>query len=248
MMIPIPSALSKPSEVDPVPDISSEPRQLVFDLPQLDAFEAEDFLVSRCNQAAVDLIGQWPQWPGHAVIIAGPAGSGKSHLVSVWRQRSDGLAVAMADLTAETALHFARTRKLAIEDVAGMTGDPEQILFHLLNQAREGGQLLLTMRQPPGQLEIALPDLRSRLRALPVAQIDAIDDALLSGLLVKLFADRQLSIDPGVVKYLTLRIERSAAVAQDVVARIDRLALTTHRKVSRVLASEALASVDADGE
>lgn len=220
----------------------SQPQQLVFDLPHLDAFEAEDFLVSRCNQPAVDMIDRWPDWPAHAVIICGAAGSGKSHLVSVWRERSGADAVAMADVTAATVTRFQEAGHLAIEDVAaGGDPEPERLVFHLLNAARESkSQILITMRQPPGELDIALPDLRSRLRALPIAEIKPIDDALLSGLLVKLFSDRQLAIDPGVIKYLMRHMERSAEAARLVVERIDHLALATHRKVTRALAADAL--------
>lgn len=220
----------------------SEPQQLVFDLPHLDALEAEDFLVSSCNQAAVDLVDAWPDWPAHAVVISGAAGSGKSHLVSVWRQRSGADAVVMADVSPATVSRFQETGRLAIEDVdAGGAAEPERLVFHLLNQARESkGQLLITTRHPPGELDIALPDLRSRLRALPVAMIQPIDDALLSGLLVKLFSDRQLAIDPGVIKYLLRHMERSADAARTIVQRIDQLALATHRKVTRALAADAL--------
>lgn len=226
---------------NPGPD-APEPQQLVFDLPHLVAFEAEDFLVSQCNQSAVDLIDAWPDWPAHAVVICGGAGSGKSHLVSVWRQRSGADAVAMTDITPATIARFQESGRLAIEDVAaGGPAEPERLVFHLLNQAREAkGQILITTQQPPGDLDIVLPDLRSRLRALPIVEIEPIDDALLSGLLVKLFTDRQLAIDPGVIKYLMRHMERSPEAARAVVERIDRLALTTHRKVSRVLAAEAL--------
>jgi chromosomal replication initiation ATPase DnaA len=220
----------------------SEPQQLVFDLPHLDAFEAEDFLISSCNQSAVDLIDRWPDWPAHAVVISGSAGSGKSHLVSVWHTKSAADVIAMRDVTTATVERFQETRRLAIEDVeAGCVPEVERLVFHLLNQARESkGQLLITTQKPPGELEIVLPDLRSRMRALPVAEIQPIDDALLSGLLVKLFSDRQLAIDPGVVKYLTQRMERSAQAARKTVERIDQLALASHRKVTRALAADAL--------
>lgn len=220
----------------------SEPKQLVFDLPHLAAFEADDFLLSSCNRSAADMIDRWPDWPAHAVVICGPAGSGKSHLVSVWRQRSGADVVAMADVSADTVTQFQQSGHLAIEDVAAGGGpERERLVFHLLNQAREAkSQILITTRHAPGELDIALPDLRSRLRALPIAEIQPIDDALLSGLLVKLFSDRQLAIDPGVIKYLMRHMERSAESAREIVERIDHLALATHRKVTRALAADAL--------
>lgn len=229
---------------------AAQPRQLTFDLPHLPALEAEDFVVSACNQHAVDLIQRWPAWPASAAIVAGPPGSGKSHLVSVWLARTGGAATTMSALSTATIENFALTASLAVEDVAAGGGpEAERLLFHLLNQAREsGGSLLLTMRQPPGELAIDLPDLRSRLRAAPIARIEPIDDALLSALLIKLFADRQLAVDPGVVKYLTRHLERTAEAARQTVGRIDNLALATHRKVTRQLAAEALAAGAGPGD
>jgi chromosomal replication initiation ATPase DnaA len=76
---------------------------------------------------------------------------------------------------------------------------------------------------------------------LPYVAIAPPDEALLRALLVKLFSDRQLSVEPHVISFLALRIERSAEAARLIVAEIDRLALASHRKVTRALAAEALA-------
>ena len=224
----------------------SPPQQLVFDLPHLAAIEAEDFLVSTCNQTAVDMISRWPDWPAHAVVIAGPPGSGKTHLASVWRQRSGANAVDADQITSATIENFKSAGVLVIEDIDRKPVD-QKMVFHLLNQSREQrGAILLTMRTSPGELDFALPDLRSRLRALPVAEIGPCDDQLLSGLLIKLFADRQIHVDPAVVKYTCARMERSADAARRIVGEIDRLALSSHRKVSRQLAAEALNNLGRD--
>ena len=71
----------------------------------------------------------------------------------------------------------------------------------------EGAWLLLTGRAAPGRWPVEIPDLASRLAALPIARVDPPDDALLSSLMVKLFADRQLQVAPEVIRYLSLRID-----------------------------------------
>ena len=64
----------------------------------------------------------------------------------------------------------------------------------MLNRARESKlSVLLTSRAPPGEQEFRIPDLRSRLRALPIVQVQPPDEALFKAVLVKLFADRQLT-------------------------------------------------------
>ena len=110
-----------------------------------------------------------------------------------------------------------------------------------MNRARESKlSVLLTSRSAPGDLAVRIPDLRSRLRALPVVELHSPDEALLKAVLVKLFCDRQLDVEPAVIEYLSLRMERSMEAASRVVAAVDRLALAMHRKVTRPLAAEAL--------
>ncbi len=132
---------------------------------------------------------------------------------------------------------------LVVEDLDRGIAD-EKALFHLLNRARESKlAVLLTSRVPPGEQEFRIPDLRSRLRALPLVEVQPPDETLLKAVLVKLFADRQLNVEPPVIDYLSLRMERSMAAANRIVAAVDRLALAKQRKVTRPLAAEALASL-----
>lgn len=219
------------------------PQQLALELPHLAAQGAEDFLVSASNEAAVALVEQWPRWPRPSIGIIGPEGAGKSHLVNVWRSRSGAETIQATHLSEAAIALFEEARVLAVEDIDQGVSD-ERILFHLLNLAREkAGSLLVTSRVAPGDIAISLPDLRSRLRALPLVNIEQPDEALLKSVLVKLFADRQLAVEPHVVNHLALHMERSMEAANRVVAAVDRLALARQRKVTRAIAGEALAAV-----
>jgi len=226
--------------------MSDSPEQLTLELPHRAADGAEDFLVSGCNEAAVLAIDRWPDWPHPAMAVVGPPGSGKTHLVNVWRTRSGAFVVPASELSEDAASRFGERKAIAIEDIDRGIAD-ERVFFHILNMAAEHRlSVLLTSRQAPGELGIALPDLRSRLRAAPVLNIATADEALLRALLVKLFADRQLVVEPHVVSYLALRIERSAEAAARAVAEIDRLALASRRKVTRALVAEVLARLSPD--
>lgn len=225
----------------------SEPAQLVLDLPHRAALAAEDFLVSPANAAAVALVDRWPDWPLASALVVGPPHSGKSHLGNVWRLKAGAAeARAACDLTEPDVALLHRQRALLIEDIHRGAGDrvegAERVLFHLLNLAREHRyHLLLTSARLPGDLDIVLPDLRSRLRALPLVGINAPDPELLRALLVKLFADRQLAVEPPVIGYLALHMERSMAAATQLVDALDRRALASRRRVTRALAAEVLA-------
>src|SRR3546814_11282244 len=95
-----------------------------------------------------------------------------------------------------------------------------------------GGHLLLTGRTPPARWKIGLPDLASRLRAAPTVAVDGPDDALLSAVLVKLFADRQLRVGTDVVAFVVPRMERSFAAARRLVAALDAASLASRRPVT----------------
>jgi len=100
------------------------------------------------------------------------------------------------------------------------------------------------MTQAAGQAGFVLPDLRSRLLALPAVTLGAPDDALLLALIVKQFRDRQIAVEAGVVAYLTTRGARDAAGVRDLVERLDRAALAEGRKVTTVLARKILEGTD----
>jgi chromosomal replication initiation ATPase DnaA len=227
--------------------MSAAPRQLVLGLRHREALGREDFLVTEANRSAVAMIDLWPNWPGYGMIICGPSGSGKTHLAEVWRKMSGAEMVAAADIGTDKLPDLQRTRALAIEDVS-QPGVDDTAIFHLLNLARNSGaHLLLTGEGPPARWPVRLPDLVSRLRALPLAELGPPDDALLRGVMVKLFADRQLAVDEAVVSYLLLRMPRSLAAARALVNEIDLRALEQKQEITRNFVSRILGNFNAPG-
>jgi len=219
--------------------------QLTLDLPHRAALGAEDFLVSDCNKAAVKLIDQWPNWNDRVELLIGPAASGKTHLARVWQALSGALALESGSFAIEFVDAMGKGTALVVED-ADRNAYDEKALFHLLNLAREKGLfVLMTARDAPSRWQVALPDLRSRLSAVPCVGIGAPDEALIKAVLLKHFSDRQLRIDPKVLRYLALHVDRSLAAAQAAVEAIDRAALATGRKISRQLVVEVVQGMNA---
>jgi len=217
---------------------SRTPRQLALTLPHADNFAREDFLPGPSNAVALTLIAAWPDWPARIVALVGPSGAGKSHLAEIWAAESGARQVLGREL-AETDLPGAlATGAIVVEDLAE-EGIDERALFHLINLAREeGAYALLTMRTPPAGWKVMLRDLASRLRALPVISLMPPDDALLRAVLVKLFADRQITVEESLISYLITRIERSCAAAREAVVELDREALRLKRPITRALAAD----------
>jgi chromosomal replication initiation ATPase DnaA len=227
--------------------MTARPEQLLLDLSHRVATGRDDFLVSPANAAAVRLVDEWPVWPGYGAILLGPQGSGKSHLARVWQAKSGAQVLAARSLTKEDVPLALASKALVLEDVARGEFD-ETALFHACNQARQvGGHLLLTSVQDLSSWAAKLPDLASRLNSFPVVRIGAPDDALLRGVLVKLFADRQIAVDEALISYMVLRMPRSLDAARKLVAEIDRLALAEKAEVTRSFVSRALGKLTSPG-
>jgi chromosomal replication initiation ATPase DnaA len=187
------------------------------------------------NAFAAAAVDAWPAWHGGALALVGPEGVGKTHLATAWAKRvgAETLSRQAPDLAS------AHGRPVLVEDID--RGAPDEALFHLINMAaRPGGGLLLTARTPPAAWTAALPDLRSRLNALPVAAIEDPCDTVLEAVLRKLFRERSIRPKDDVYPYLLRRMERSIPQAREIVRLLDEAADEAGRPISRALARQIL--------
>ncbi|ETW13329.1 hypothetical protein ATO8_08956 [Roseivivax marinus] len=225
-------------------------RQIPLELPVRPARGRGDFFVAEANAMAVGGIDTWRTWPGSKFAIVGPEASGKTHLAHVWARDSGARIVPATDL-AGAEIPDLCDAPVCVEDVDAIAGEAtgEAALFHLHNLVlSEGHALLLTAAAPPAQLGIALPDLASRLMGTPFARLGPPDDILLTAVLAKLFADRQIVPAPSLIPYLVPRMGRSFGMAQRLVAEIDRTSLARARPVSLRIARECLARLEAEDD
>ncbi|CAN7256718.1 DnaA/Hda family protein [Phenylobacterium sp. LjRoot225] len=207
-------------------------QQLRLRLQRQPRHTREEFIAGASNAQALAAVDSWPRWPGGCLVLAGPEGVGKTHLARAWAAETGAVILSREapDLAA------ADGRPALLEDVD--RGVPAEALFHLINLAgREGAGLLMTARIRPAAWPADLPDLRSRLNALFVAEIEAPDDDVLEGVLRKLFRERSIRPPQEVYPYLLRRMPRSIPEAQEVVRRMDESA---DGPISRLLARAVL--------
>lgn len=213
---------------------------LGFDLDPAPRLSRDSFTVSAANRQAVALLDAWPGWTAPFLNLVGPDGSGKSHLARIWAGRAGARFIDVGGLAEVAAGQCA-----VVEDIEALTEPQQQALFHLYNRLVAGGSLLLVSRQPLSRLSVTTPDLQSRLRAVPVVEIDAPDDALLQAVLRKRFDDRQIGVEQAVIDYILSRMDRSFSALEAVVQHLDARALAEQRAVTVPLARDVLAALEA---
>lgn len=221
---------------------------LPLDHPRRPGLSRSDFIVAPSNAVALAMLDGWRGWPGNKLVLTGPAGSGKTHLAHIWAEATGARILDAASL-ADVTIPALATGPLVVEDVDGLpTPDAEKALFHLHNLMRdEGHPLLLTGAVAVAGWPLTLPDLMSRLMQAQSAVLDRPDDVLLSTLLGKLFADRQLQVPQPVIDYMIRRMDRSFDAARQVVAALDAASLAERRTITVKLAGEVLDKVGGEG-
>lgn len=196
--------------------------QLPLSLPYRQALGRADFLVAKSNEEAVRFLDLFPNWPAHAALLCGAAGSGKTHLAHLF---SDQL-ICGCDLPVD--FESIRGNRLVVEDIDVQTD--ETALFHLFNWTKEHRIFtLFTARQVPA---VRLPDLKSRLGSIPKIYIGLPDEELLFGVLSKWFYERHVSVEASVLEYILSRAERSFGFLKDLINRLDSVSLAQGRRIT----------------
>lgn len=190
---------------------------LPFDWPADE--DQSDFIVTPSNAVAVRHLDHWGNWPVRATLLIGPRKSGKSLLSRIFAARSGGTIIDDAE------------------------AKPEADVFHAWNLAQETRTpLLIVARQAPPIWQVKLPDLKSRLTATPVVEIEAPDSNLIEALLFKQIAKRGLVMPPDVAAYIAARLERSYLAVMRAVDALDSASLSRKRGLTIPMARDALSA------
>ena len=176
-------------------------------------------IVGTSNADAVRYLRHVGTWPVRTAVLTGPRGSGRSLIGRLFARETGGRVIDGHDSVSEEAM------------------------FHAWNAAQSSGDPLLVIADaPPADWNIRLPDLASRLRAVPVLAIGEPDDCLARDLIEALFAQRGMALAPEVASYVVPRMERSYATLHRIVAALDAASLEQGRRVGIRLTRETLLS------
>lgn len=221
--------------------------QLPFSLDSHPSYLEDDYIVSNCNRLAMEAIREPTTWPNGRLLVVGPAGSGKTHLARIWANRNSARIVAVGNIR-DARIAGDSQEAVVIEDIHLLVGNrlKENHLFDVINAyAANGRLLLLTARGRINSWGISLADLESRLIGGQVATIGDPDDNLTGYLLMKLLADRQISLSQATIRYISRQCERSFQAIGLAVEDLDRMSLASGRKISRKMVAEYYASQEA---
>ena len=218
-------------------------KQLYFDMPDKTALGIEDYIITESNSFAFDLISRMIKGEINQGVISGPSFSGKTHLSKIL----------IKNIGSNESLYIDRDYKKIIEKVGSsnlivienidkvLEDKSEEDLFHIINFTKESDKrLLMTSGKSISKIEFKLEDLKSRLNATLEAKIMQPDDELMKLVLIKIFNDKQLLINPNVINFLKSRLERSYKSINDFIEKIDKFSLEKGKKITIALINDLI--------
>ena len=218
-------------------------KQLYFDMPKKTALGIEDYIITESNNFAFDLISRMIKGEINQGVISGPSFSGKTHLSKIL----------IKNIGSNESLYIDRDYKKIIEKVGSsnlivienidkvLEDKSEEDLFHIINFTKENDKkLLMTSCKSISNIEFKLEDLKSRLNAILEAKIMQPDDELMKLVLIKIFNDKQLLINPNVINFLKSRLERSYKSINDFIEKIDKFSLEKGKKITIALINDLI--------
>lgn len=203
-----------------------------------------DNFIAGSNQPVVDTLAKGLE-PGQWYFLAGPPGSGRSHLLlagfsELMRRRLDAHYLALDASANWPLLDQANGEFLLLDDIDALAGDAdgERSLFNALNRWRE--QRSTVLMSASGRSGFELPDLVSRLGLAVRLTLKPLEDADLLALIRHLAREHEVVLGRGAAEYLVTRGPRRPAALARLFEQLVARALSERRTLSIPLIRETL--------
>ena len=222
--------------------------QLIFNLSRRQAYNREDYFVSKTNSLAVKILENWKNFSSTGLVIVGPSACGKTHLAAVWSKETSAKSYDISTFFGIDLNHLIDEKFIVLEDVEKLELIPkdkrliiEENILHIFNSlSANKGKILFTSCKFPRFWEIGLKDLLSRLMTLTTLELNMPDDNLLAAVMAKQFQDRQIKVDDEVLTYAISRMERSFLFAKTLVEALDVESLKLKKPIKKNMVNEII--------
>ena len=184
----------------------------------------ENFFISKSNKHIFDFLNKWPKWEKNFINIVGERFSGKTHLMSIFLKKYNGLKIESKSLNEYHIKEIKLYENIILEDMDKKVD--EKLFYTLFNTIEQDNKfLIITSNNPLTKINFELPDLKSRSKTFILQNINKPDDELIFALLLKNFSDRQIYLEKKFIDFVVKRIDRSYGKIFDFIYKIDEMSL-----------------------
>ncbi|MFK7734019.1 MAG: DnaA regulatory inactivator Hda [Pseudomonadales bacterium] len=220
-------------------------KQLVLGISLREHSDFANFKIGDKNQELVAALKKFSAQSVPAVMLLhGEKQTGRSHLLEASCAAASELGVStaylpMQELQSSNPVELLEgldaVDLLAIDDLDLVLHDEHwaKALFHLYNRGQQNKQrLLCSAAHPPAQLQVALPDLQSRLSAALVYHVAALNDEERKDCLIQRAHLLGFVMNDDVANYVLARAERSMGNLLRLLHVLDQETLVHQRRLT----------------
>lgn len=232
--------------------MSESRRQMALQISLEDSATFENFFVIASNKQVVDyLVADSSSRLDQFVFLWGAEGAGCSHLLQAVCHNFDARQAAcfylplqqFRDYSPEIFEGLESFPLVCLDHLHAIAGhrDWELGLFSLFNRLRDSGtRLLVAARCSPRELQVALPDLLSRLQSGIVFQVQGLHDEDKRKALQLRATLRGIALSDEVISYVLQRNDRSMQALFELLERLDHYSLQSQRRITVPLLRELM--------
>ncbi len=213
--------------------------QKLLDFGIYESFDESDYYLSKSNYFAKNIIDSWPKWEKKIVNLTGEKYSGKTHLSTIFKSKSNALYLDGKNINEQTIKKIKLSNNIIIEDLE--ESFDEKLLYSIFNLVEQDNKyLLISSIKSVDTMKFTLPDLISRLKNCIIAKIEQPDDDLIYAIILKSFSDRQIKLDNKIIDYIIKRIARSYSKMHEFIYKIDELSLKKKKSINFKIIKEII--------
>ena len=213
--------------------------QKLLDFGVEESFDENDYFVTKSNYFAKNIIETWPKWEKKIVNLTGEKYSGKTHLSTIFKKKSNALYLYGNNINNQTLKKIKLSGNIIIENL--QENVDERLLYSIFNLVEQDNKyLLISSIKPIDTMRFSLPDLVSRLKNCIIAKIEQPDDDLIYAIILKNFSDRQIKLDNKIIDYIIKRIDRSYSKMHEFIYKIDELSLKKKQSINFKIIKEII--------
>jgi len=216
-------------------------QQKVLNFKFDNSYNEKDFILDSSNEKALLFFNKFPNWENKLINLVGSEKSGKTFLLRILNKKNDFYYLNTFPENNEEFDKLFNFERFLL-DVNELD---ELKFFSILNHCIINDKfLVVTSLVPLTQLNLSLPDLKSRIKQFYILNIDIPSDQLIYSLILKFFSDNQVIIKKELIEFIVKKIDRSYPRINQFLVKLNDLSIERKKKIDFKLINEIIDAME----
>ena len=216
-------------------------QQKVLNFKFDNSYNEKDFILDSSNEKALLFFNKFPDWENKLINLVGSEKSGKTFLLRILNKKNDFYYLNTFPENNEEFDKLFNFERFLL-DVNELD---ELKFFSILNHCIINDKFLVVSSLIPlTQLNLNLPDLKSRIKQFYILNIDIPSDQLIYSLILKFFSDNQVIIKKELIEFIVKKIDRSYPRINQFLVKLNDLSIERKKKIDFKLINEIIDAME----